>query len=86
MDYAFEIEKELREYDIRTTINDSDERLSKKIRDAQTQKIPYQVVIGKDELSNKTISVRKYGEDLAKEMKLDEFINLLQDHIRHHVK
>ena len=86
MDYALDIEKQLREYDIRTTIDSSEERLSKKIRDAQTQKIPYQIVIGKDELKNKTISVRKYGEDLAKEMTLDELITILQDHIKHHVR
>jgi threonyl-tRNA synthetase len=86
MDYALEVEKQLREFDIRTTIDNSEERLSKKIHDAQTQKIPYQIVIGENEVKNKIITVRKYGEEATKEMTVDEFISMLQNHIKHHTK
>ena len=62
-DYANEVLSELRAKNIRAELDDRDEKMGYKIRDAQTMKIPYTVVIGDEESKNATVSVRKYGED-----------------------
>jgi threonyl-tRNA synthetase len=45
----------------RVTLDDRNERLSKKIREAQMQKVKFQIVIGDEEVKNKTITYRKYN-------------------------
>ncbi|GEO58153.1 threonine--tRNA ligase [Companilactobacillus bobalius] len=62
-EYANEVLSELRAKNIRAEIDDRDEKMGYKIRDSQTMKIPYTVVIGDEEAKNATVSVRKYGED-----------------------
>ncbi|CAJ1185284.1 threonine--tRNA ligase [Companilactobacillus paralimentarius] len=61
-EYANEVLSELRAKNIRAEIDDRDEKMGYKIRDAQTMKVPYTVVIGDEEAKNATVSVRKYGE------------------------
>jgi len=62
-DYANEVLAELRAKNIRAEIDDRDEKMGYKIRDSQTMKIPYTVVVGDEETKDATVSVRKYGED-----------------------
>ena len=62
-DYANEILSELRAKNIRAEVDDRDEKMGYKIRDSQTMKIPYTVVVGDDETKDATVSVRKYGEE-----------------------
>ncbi len=81
LSYSLEVEKQLRNHMIRTKLDDSLERLSKKIREAQIQKIPYQLIIGKEEVENKTIAVRKYGEESTIKMSLNDFIKLISEQI-----
>lgn len=81
-EYANEIDQKLRQNLIRTVIDTSDERLSKKIREAQIKKIPYQIVIGKDEVLNKNLTIRKYGEEQTLKMSLNEFIDMLNKQIK----
>ena len=66
---------------IRIKLDDSDERLSKKIREAQISKIPYQLVIGDNELKNKTVSYRLYSSDEVKTESLEKFISNLEKEI-----
>ncbi|APX72534.1 threonine--tRNA ligase [Companilactobacillus allii] len=61
--YAENLLKELRAKNIRAEIDDRDEKMNYKIRDAQTMKIPYTAVVGDQEMADATVSVRKYGED-----------------------
>lgn len=62
-DYANEVLAELRAKNIRAEIDDRDEKMGYKIRDSQTMKIPYTVVVGDEETKDATVSVRKYGEE-----------------------
>lgn len=75
--YCDEIYNELRKFNLRVKLDDSNERLSKKIREAQISKIPYQLIIGDDEKNNKKISYRKYGETESHTLTIDEFIKKL---------
>lgn len=77
LDYCQEIKHELIKNKLRVLLDDSNERLSKKIRIAQTSKIPYQIIIGDEEVKNKTISYRKYGEQDTTTTSLKEFVELM---------
>ncbi|MGO4937207.1 threonine--tRNA ligase [Fundicoccus sp. Sow4_H7] len=57
------------------------EKLGYKIRSAQTSKIPYQIVIGDEEVENQTVNIRKYGTKESKSYSLGEFIELLNTDI-----
>lgn len=73
-DYCRNIEQELREAGIRTSIDIDDERVGKKIRSASTKKVPYLLVIGEKEAASGTINVRtREGEELG-EMTTAEFL------------
>lgn len=75
-----EIKQRFFDAGLRVEIDDRNESMGKKIRDSQTSKIPYQLVIGDNELANNTVSVRKYGETKSVDVDLDEFFNqMLKD-------
>ncbi|MNP86172.1 Threonine--tRNA ligase [compost metagenome] len=61
------------------------EKLGYKIREAQLEKIPYMFVVGENEKSSNSVSVRKRGEGDLGAKALDEVLALLQDEIRNHV-
>jgi threonyl-tRNA synthetase len=79
--YCQKITHELEQNLIRVDFDNSDERLAKRIRDAQVQKIPYQVIIGDNEIKNNSISYRKYGEQNSVEVSFEDFLKLLQKQI-----
>lgn len=60
-----------------------DEKLGYKIREAQTQKIPYQLVIGDEEVKNATLTVRKYGRNDQTTMSFEAFKTLLLEDVAH---
>jgi threonyl-tRNA synthetase len=71
--YARELEAKMRDAGMRVEVNDHKERMQAKIRDAQLQKIPYMLVVGKREFENGQVAVRlRSGEDL-KAMDVDAF-------------
>jgi len=81
--YARAVEKELRIKDkgLRIIIDDRDESVGKKIREASMQKIPYQIIIGEKEVKAKKVSVRtREGKDLGV-MSLKKFADKLQKEI-----
>ncbi len=77
LDYALSIAKELEKQGIRVDVDDRDESLGKKIRDAGIEWIPYVIVVGDREVKTGTLNVRirKTGEQRS--MKLEELIELL---------
>lgn len=77
LEYTKSIYEKLKKHGLRIKLDDSNERLSKKIRDAQTSKIPYQIIIGDSEKENQNISFRKYGSTDSVTKSLDEFIKML---------
>ena len=66
-DYANEVAKTLNKQDIRTIVDDRNEKIGKKIRDNELKRIPYLLVVGQQEMENNEVSVRKQGGiDLGK--------------------
>lgn len=74
VEYAAQLDKKLREAGIRTETDSRDEKLGKKIRDAQLQKVPYMLVIGAKEAESGTIAVRDRSKGDLGSMTFDEFI------------
>lgn len=79
--YLRDVYQTLRNQFIRAEIDNRDERMSKKIRDAQISKIPYQIIIGDEEITNKNISYREYGSEQKHTLNLDKFIQLIKTRI-----
>lgn len=80
LDVVEDLAAKLRMKNIRVEVDNRNEKLGYKIRQSQTQKIPYQIVIGDNEAENNTVSVRKYGEKDTNTIDLDAFIDhLVQD-------
>lgn len=73
MDYSLKVQRELNLLGVRVKVDNRNEKLGYKIREAQIQKIPYIVVIGDKEMKEDTINIRKYGEQQSKSELLDEF-------------
>ena len=74
--------KRLKDAGIRTEVDFRDEKLGYKIREAQTQKIPYQLVIGDNEVNTNTVTYRKYGEKEQTTVKISEFIKMIKSQIK----
>jgi threonyl-tRNA synthetase len=74
--------KRLKDAGIRTEVDFRDEKLGYKIREAQTQKIPYQLVIGDNEVNTNTVTYRKYGEKEQTTVKISEFIKMIKNQIK----
>ena len=72
----------LKEKGIRVHVDNRNEKLGYRIREAQMSKIPYQLVIGDQELENNTVNVRKYGVDGSNSISLDEFVDSLVSEIK----
>lgn len=63
LDYAYEVKKELEAKGLRVEIDDRNEKIGYKIREARLQKMPYMLIIGDSEVENRTVSVRERGEN-----------------------
>lgn len=81
LEYAKQIEKELKDLDVRVEIDDSNEKLGYKIRNAQVEKIPYSIVIGDKEVENSSLTYRVYGQKDQITVSKEEFEELIQKHI-----
>ena len=73
-DYARNLQDELKSQGVRVEIDDRNEKMGYKIREAQMQKIPYQIVVGDKEVENNQVNVRKYGSQDQETVEKDEFI------------
>ena len=78
IDYANEVKAQLEQHDLRGTVDGRDERIGRKIRDAEMGKIPYLLVVGEKEAQDNIISVRKHGEGDLGSMPLDAFVKSVQ--------
>lgn len=68
--------------ELRIVIKDDNETLGKKIREGELQKIPYLLILGKDEISSKTISVRKRQKGDLGSMKTNDFVKLIAKELK----
>lgn len=81
LEYANSVAEELKKANIRVEVDDRNERLQAKIRDAQLEKVSYMFVVGDKEMEAKAVAVRKRdGTDLGKK-NLDDFIKALKKEI-----
>lgn len=80
-EYAKFVQDELKKAGIRVEIDERDEKIGYKIREAQIQKIPYMLVLGDKEKEEKTVNVRKYGEKQSESMPLEQFMALIREDI-----
>lgn len=73
-DYAQKVMTSLREEDIRGFIDDRDEKIGRKIRDTEVQKVPYMLIVGEKEQEESKVSVRKHGQGDQGSLPLVEFM------------
>jgi threonyl-tRNA synthetase len=85
-DYAEKVSELLKNYDIRTLIDERSEKIGKKIRDNELKRIPYLLIIGEKEQESGTVSVRRQGEGDKGAMKLEEFAQFLQSEVESQLK
>jgi len=81
-DYAYEVSKQLNALDIRTIVDDRNEKVGRKIRDNELKRIPYLLIVGEKEQENNEVSVRKQGEGDKGSMKITNFAELLTNEIK----
>ena len=80
-EYAEKLKEKLHQEKIRVELDDRNEKVGYKIREAQLEKVPYMVVIGAKEVEDGTVSVRSREDSENKVMKIDEFIEKLKKQI-----
>ncbi len=81
-DYAKEVFEKLKEVDIRGILDNRDEKIGRKIRDAEVKKIPYMIIVGEKEQAQKQVAVRRHGEGDMGAMSLTEFIDMFNKEIK----
>lgn len=80
-DYAKELFLSLQEQDIRGILDERDEKIGKKIRDAEVKKIPFMLIVGEKESEEGTVSIREHGKGDQGSMKIIDFIDMFKSTI-----
>jgi len=80
--YAQTLLESLKNADIRSSIDDRNEKIGKKIRDTETAKVPYMLVVGEKEMNENKISVRRQGKGDIGSREVEEFINEIKKEIK----
>ena len=81
-EYAEKVNAYLNANDVRSTVDDRNEKIGRKIRDNELRRIPYMLVVGEKEQSDGTVSVRKRGEGDQGSMKFEEFAKKINEEVR----
>ena len=79
LEYASKVVNDLKELGYRVELDDRNEKLSYKMREAQVSKIPVSLILGQREVDNKEISYRLYGSNETTTLSFDEFKKYLSD-------
>ena len=82
LDYARKLNDLFEENNIRVNLDDREEKLGYKMRESVMKKIPYNLIIGQNEVDNETISFRKAREENTTTLSIDEFMILIKDIIK----
>ena len=80
-DYAEEVSNVLENHDIRALVDSRSEKVGRKIRDAELEKIPYMLIVGENEKSEGTVSVRKQGEGDVGTMTIKAFAERVRSEV-----
>jgi threonyl-tRNA synthetase len=81
-EYAQKVLNFLNIYDIRTIIDDRNEKIGRKIRDNELKRIPYLLIVGEQEAETDTVSVRRQGQGDKGVMKIEEFAGMITVEIK----
>ncbi len=81
-DYAKEVQSILDQFDIRSIVDDRNEKIGRKIRDNELKRIPYMLIVGESESENRTVSVRKQGEGDQGVVKIEEFAKKVDEEVQ----
>ncbi len=82
LEYCRKITNRLIDLGVRTELDDRDEKLGYRMREAQTKKIPFQLVLGDNEVQNNLVTYRRFGSKESITVSVDEFVTLILDEIR----
>ncbi|GAE93012.1 threonyl-tRNA synthetase [Gracilibacillus boraciitolerans JCM 21714] len=81
-EYAKKVEEELRFAGVRAEVDERDEKIGYKIREAQTAKIPFALIVGDNEIEANAVNVRRYGEKNSDTILLEDFKALIKKEIQ----
>ena len=81
-DYAAEVQKYLKQFDIRALVDDRNEKIGRKIRDNELKRIPYMLIVGEKEAENGEVSVRKQGTGDQGTMKFEDFAKKINEEVQ----
>ncbi|MFY8137328.1 MAG: His/Gly/Thr/Pro-type tRNA ligase C-terminal domain-containing protein, partial [Flavobacteriales bacterium] len=81
-DFAKKLSLELNNHDIRALVDERNEKVGKKIREAELEKVPYMLVVGEEEQGNNSVSARKKGEGDLGSMSIDAFVERVNNEIK----
>ncbi len=81
-DYAQKVVNVLNKADIRGPLDDRNEKVGRKIRDAEVKKIPFMLVVGEQEMLEEAVSVRKHGGEEVGKLKLEEFVSYFKEQVK----
>ena len=81
LEFAQKLKEQLQQQNLRVKVDERNEKINAKIRDAEVEKIPYMFIIGKKEIENKKVSVRRHGKGDLGVFDLDEIIKKVQKEI-----
>ena len=81
LEYANNLKNKFEELDIRCELDSREEKLGYKMRESQTKKIPYTLVIGDNEVNNDMITYRKHGDKDSVSLSISDFIELIKNEI-----
>lgn len=81
-EYAQKVVNVLNKADIRGPLDDRNEKVGRKIRDAEVKKIPYMLVVGEQEMQEESVSVRKHGGEEVGKLKLEDFVNYFKEQVK----
>ena len=84
--YAKKVEKMLTENGFRAELDHRNERLQKKVRDAEVEKVPYMLIVGEKEASDGSLSVRSKAQGEMGRLMIDEFIQMMKKEVQEKVK
>ncbi|MBO0461173.1 MULTISPECIES: threonine--tRNA ligase [Enterococcus] len=83
-DYAYEIKERLQMKGLRVEVDDRNEKMGYKIRASQTQKIPYQIVVGDKEMADATVNIRRYGSKETAVEDLNIFVDAMSEEVHNY--
>ena len=85
-EYCYNLKKQLEQYGMRIEVDDRDEKLGYKIREAQLQKVPYMLTVGDKEIEENMLAVRSRREGDLGKLSVDEFTNKVLEEIKNFIR